>query len=144
MALYDYTGALRQGRKQYQASVAKGEYPYLPVLDDILANADIVSEVNLGLIDVPLSKIVGTKTKGRTEAFAGNFMPLLEEKTEFGAKWARVYDYQIEEGIHDPILAYEFMNRYYVQEGNKRVSVLKYVNAYSVPAYGYPLASAAQ
>ena len=65
MALYDYTGALRQGRKQYQASVAKGEYPYLPVLDDILANADIVSEVNLGLIDVPLSKIVGTKTKGR-------------------------------------------------------------------------------
>ena len=42
MALYDYTGALRQGRKQYQASVAKGEYPYLPVLDDILANADIV------------------------------------------------------------------------------------------------------
>ena len=135
MALYDYTGALRQGRKQYQASVAKGEYPYLPVLDDILANADIVSEVNLGLIDVPLSKIVGTKTKGRTEAFAGNFMPLLGEKTEFGAKWARVYDYQIEEGIHDPILAYEFMNRYYVQEGNKRVSVLKYVNAYSVPAY---------
>ena len=80
MALYDYTGALRQGRKQYQASVAKGEYPYLPVLDDILANADIVSEVNLGLIDVPLSKIVGTKTKGRTEAFAGNFMPLLGER----------------------------------------------------------------
>ena len=84
---------------------------------------------------------MGTKTKGRTEAFAGNFMPLLGEKTEFGAKWARVYDYQIEEGIHDPILAYEFMNRYYVQEGNKRVSVLKYVNAYSVPALCNPPAS---
>lgn len=81
MALYDYTGALRQGRQtQYQASVAKGEYPYLPVLDDILANADIVSEVNLGLIDVPLSKIVGTKTKGRTEAFAGNFSLFWEKR----------------------------------------------------------------
>lgn len=134
MALYDYTGALRLGRKQYQSAVAKGEYPYLPVLDDILANTDIVSEVNLGVIDVPLGRIVGTKTQGRTQAFAANFMPLLGERTEFGAKWAYLYDHQIEEGIHDPIVAYEFMNRFYVQEGNKRVSVLKYVHAYSIAA----------
>ncbi|MDO4268829.1 MAG: BMP family ABC transporter substrate-binding protein, partial [Eubacteriales bacterium] len=134
MALYDYTNALRQGRRQYQAAISRGEYPYLPVLDDILANTDIVSEVNLGVIDVPLSRIVGTKTKGRTQAFASNFMPLLGERSEFGAKWGHLYDHQINEGIHDPIVAYEFMNQYYVQEGNKRVSVLKYVNAYSIPA----------
>ena len=73
MALYDYVGALRLGRKQYQTSVAKGEYPYLPVLDDILANTDIVSEVNLGVIDVPLERIVGTKTQGRTQAFCWQF-----------------------------------------------------------------------
>lgn len=134
MALYDYTGALRLGRRQYQAAIAKGEYPYLPVLDDILANAEIASEVSLGIMDVPLDRIVGTKTQGRTQAFASNFMPLLGEKTEFGAKWAYLYDHQIEEGIHDPIVAYEFMNRYYVQEGNKRVSVLKYLHAYSISA----------
>lgn len=134
MALYDYTGAMRLGKKAYQTAVSNGDYPYLPVLDDILSNEDIVSEVNLGLMDVPLDRIVGTKTKGRTQAFACNFMPLLGEKTEFGAKWARLYDYQIEEGIHDPIIAYEFMNRYYVLEGNKRVSVLKYVHAYSITA----------
>lgn len=134
MALYDYMGALKQGRRQYQSAVMKGEYPYLPVLDEILANTDIVSEVSLGIIDVPLEKIVGTKTQGRTQAFANNFMPLLGEKTEFGAKWAYLYDHQIEEGIHDPIIAYEFMNRYYVQEGNKRVSVLKFVHAYSITA----------
>lgn len=134
MALYDYMGALKLGRRSYQSALMKGEYPYLPVLDEILANTDIVSEVSLGLLDVPLEKIVGTKTQGRTQAFANNFMPLLGEKTEFGAKWAYLYDHQIEEGIHDPIIAYEFMNRYYVQEGNKRVSVLKYVHAYSITA----------
>lgn len=134
MALYDYMGALKLGRRSYQSALMKGEYPYLPVLDEILANTDIVSEVSLGLLDVPLEKIVGTKTQGRTQAFANNFMPLLGEKTEFGAKWAYLYDHQIEEGIHDPIVAYEFMNRYYVQEGNKRVSVLKYVHAYSITA----------
>ncbi len=133
MALYDYSRALKSGRKQYQQSLAKGSYPYLPVLDDILSYTDIVSEVNLGLVDIPLSRVIGTKTKGRTNAFASNFMPLLAEKTEFGAKWASLYDAQMEEGIHDPILVYEFMNKYYVQEGNKRVSVLKYVGAFSIP-----------
>ncbi|MCI8725638.1 MAG: BMP family ABC transporter substrate-binding protein [Hungatella sp.] len=132
MALYDYSGALKQGRRQYQDALQKGNYPYLPVLDDILSYTEIVSEVSLGVMDIPLSKIVGTKTEGRTRAFAHNFMPLLPEKSEFGAKWASLYDHQINEGIHDPIVAYEFMNKFYVQEGNKRVSVMKYVGAYSI------------
>ena len=133
MALYDYNRAEKLGRKQYQASLMKGEHPYLPVLDDILSYTDIVSEVNLGLVDIPLNRIVGTMTQGRTNAFASNFMPLLPEKTEFAAKWSILYDHQLKEGIHDPIIAYEFMNKYYVQEGNKRVSVLKYLNAFSIP-----------
>ena len=37
-----------------------------------------------------------------------------------------LYNAHLEEGIHDPIKCYEFMNRYYVLEGNKRVSVLSF------------------
>lgn len=135
MALYDYMGALKRGRRQYQDALSKGEYPYLPVLDNILSYTDIVSEVSLGLMDIPLNKIIGTKTEGRTNAFAGNFMPLLEAESEFGAKWASLYDHQIDDGIRDPIVVCEFMNRFYVQEGNKRVSVMKYVGAYSITGY---------
>ena len=135
MALYDYMGAVKRGRRQYQEALSRGSHPYLPVLDDILSYTKIVSEVNLGLMDIPLDKIIGTKTEGRTNAFAGNFMPLLPEQSEFGAKWASLYDHQIDDGIRDPIVAYEFMNRFYVQEGNKRVSVMKYVGAYSIAGY---------
>lgn len=134
MALYDYSGALRQGRRKYQESILTGKYPYLPVLDDVLSYTEIVAEISLGVMDIPLDKVVGTKTAGRTSAFANNFMPLLPEKSEFAAKWGNLYDYQIEDGIRDPIVAYEFMNKYYVQEGNKRVSVMKYVGAYSIMA----------
>ncbi len=67
-------------------------------------------------------------------AFAGNFMPLLDYNTEFGSKWISLCESHVEEGIHDPIKAYEYMNKYYVVEGNKRVSVLKYFGASSVPA----------
>ena len=132
MALNDYAAALKQGRRRYQTALTRGQYPYLPVLDDILSYTEVVQSVSLGLMDIPLSRIVGTKTAGRTNAFADNFMPLLSEKSEFGAKWASLYDHQVSDGIRDPIVAYEFMNRFYVQEGNKRVSVMKYLEAYSI------------
>ena len=133
MASTEYIAALKQGRRGYQAALTKGEYPYLPVLDDIISYTEVASIENLGVMDIPLSKIVGTKTAGRTNAFANNFMPLLPEESEFGMKWASLYDHQVDDGIRDPIVAYEFMNQFYVQEGNKRVSVMKYLETYSIP-----------
>lgn len=134
MTATEYINAMRLGKKQYQDDLAREKSPFLPVLDEILEDADIISELNLGILDIPLENVVGTKTKGRTQAFASNFMPLLEEKTEFSTKWCNVYNYQIEEGIDDPIIVYEYMARFYVQEGNKRVSVLKYLDAHSITA----------
>ena len=84
-------------------------------------------------MDIPLAKLVGTKTAERSNSFANNFMPLLPDRSEFGIKWLNLYNHQVEDGIQDPIVAYEFMNRFYVQEGNKRVSVMKYLGAYSIP-----------
>lgn len=133
MSIIDYAAALKKGKRSYQLALAKGAYPYLPALDDILSYTEVTASVNLGLMDIPLSKIVGTKTAGRTNSFASNFMPLLAEKSEFAAKWSSLYNHQINDGIRDPIVAYEFMHRFYVQEGNKRVSVMKFLDSYSIP-----------
>ena len=59
-------------------------------------------------------------------------MPILDVHTEFASKWIALSKYQEEEGIADPIIAYEYMNKFYVLEGNKRVSVLKYYGAASI------------
>lgn len=134
MSASEYLKAQKLGEKRYLAAVAKKEYPYLPVLDEIITAADIECEVSLGLQHIALGNVVGTATSGRTTSFASNFMPILDYKTEFGAKWSALCDSHIEEGIHDPIKAYEYMNKFYVVEGNKRVSVLKYFGADSVPA----------
>ncbi len=125
-ARIEYDKALKLGRKD-------GEY--LPVLDEILIekNEHIVGEVPLGLIQIPSELIVGTKTDGRSTAMSKNFMPLLNEDSEFGMKWRNLYIAHLDEGIRDPIKAYEYMNKFYVQEGNKRVSVLKYCGAVSIP-----------
>lgn len=134
MSANEYLKAQKLGEKRFQAAVAKNEYPYLPVLDEIISPSDTVGEVNLGLQTISLDRVVGTATAARTTAFASNFMPILDYHTEFGAKWSALCASHIEEGIHDPIKVYEYMNKFYVIEGNKRVSVLKYFGADSVPA----------
>ena len=127
MAREDYQKALKKGERSYARYLSEGKYPYLQVLEELLSHTDVVAEEDLGICSIPSEMIVGTFT-----AFAPNFMPLLDDESEFAAKWQTLYNAHLEEGIHDPIKCYEFMNRYYVLEGNKRVSVLKFCGAPSV------------
>ena len=133
MGKEDYMKAYKAGKKDYQARMLRGEKPTLQILDDILPEKGTYYEVPLGLVQVPLAQIVGTKNVGRSNSFAGNFMPILREDSEFAGKWTHLCDCQMTEGIRDPIKAYEYMNKFYVEEGNKRVSVMKYFKAFAIP-----------
>ena len=126
-----YAIARKLGQKEYSRSVSRGMTGYLPALDGILKNIDIVYEIDLGVVEIPLKKIVGTYTNARSRSFAVNFMPLLTPRTEFASKWTSLCEAHLNEGIRDPIKVYEYLNWFYVVEGNKRVSVLKYSDAYS-------------
>ena len=131
-----YAQALKAGQKTYRECVLEGRYPYLQILDEILSDQMVAGRVDLGVIDIPADQIVGTKSKGRRNAFAADFMPLLDADTEFAAKWIELCAAHLsDEGIRDPIRCCEYMGRFYVQEGNKRVSVLKSFGSPSVPAY---------
>ena len=46
--LEDYRNALRAGQRAYRACVARGQSPYLKVLDEILNGVDIVAQEPLG------------------------------------------------------------------------------------------------
>ena len=133
MAMEDYSKAYKLGKKDYQSRMFNGVRPTLEVLDDILPSRGSYSEVSLGLVQIPADQIVGTRHAGRSNAFAGNFMPILRENTEFASKWASLSTSHVREGIREPIKAYEYMNKFYVEEGNKRVSVMKYFGVVSIP-----------
>ena len=132
MGREEYRKALKLGKKDYQTRLLRGEKPILQVLDDILPNRSSYSESSIGLVQIPIDQIAGTKTVARSSSFAGNFMPILREDTEFAAKWESLLDSHVEEGIREPIKAYEYMHKFYVVEGNKRVSVMKYTGAVSI------------
>ena len=124
-AIAEYEKQLKLGKKE------KGE---LLSLDEFLEKNKIVTvgEMNLGIVQIPIDKIVGTKNRGRSVAFSSSFHPILPENSEFAYKWISLYKAQMDEGIRDPIKVYEFMNKFYVEEGNKRVSVMKAVGAVSI------------
>ncbi|MBR5981422.1 MAG: BMP family ABC transporter substrate-binding protein, partial [Firmicutes bacterium] len=82
---------------------------------------------SLGVMEIPVELIAGTKTRARQNAFSAGFMPLMEPETEFAYKWASLYSTQIGEGFSDPIKVYEYLQRFYVYEGNKRVSVSRFL-----------------
>ncbi|MCH5303466.1 MAG: BMP family ABC transporter substrate-binding protein [Ruminococcus sp.] len=127
-----YREALKLAQKEYRSCISKGKSPCLPVLDDFLSTEKTSTGIDLGLVQIPVDQIVGTKFRGRVNAFAPNFMPIMEEGCEFAQKWKHLCQAHVTEGIRDPIKAYEYMNRFYVEEGNKRVSVMKFFDAYNI------------
>ena len=130
----EYSAALSRGKKEYRERTAAGLNPYPEVLDDILGddNRDMIQEI--GLVEIPSHRIVGTKSAGRTAAFTASFLPLLGFDSEFSSKWINLcIDHLGDTGIREPILCYEYLGNFYVQEGNKRVSVLRYFDAPRIP-----------
>ena len=129
-----YAKALKSGLKYQKTALAQGTEPYPAVLDELEPNYEISAHVDLGVLHIPVELIVGTRSSGRTAALARNFMPLLDPDSEFAAKWIRLCEAHLAEGIRDPIKVFEFLGKFYVQEGNKRVSVLKSYDAPTVAA----------
>ena len=130
----EYDRARKRGQKEFAARRARGESGLIPVLDSKREENGVLAVVAQSMRPISLNRIVGTYQASRSNSFAANFMPLLSSDTEFANKWINLCDAHLESGIRDPIRVYEYLWKYYVAEGNKRVSVLKYFEASSFEA----------
>ena len=134
VAIDEYAQALRQGQKEYRELLMAGKDPHPAVLDEILPEISGDAVLDLGLVDIPTHRIIGTKSAGRITAFTATFKPLLDAKSEFGSKWINLCAAHLgETGISDPIQVYEYLGNFYVQEGIKRVSVLRHFGSPRIP-----------
>lgn len=131
-ALQYYADALKQGQREYKNCVHRGRYPYIQSLQQ--ARQKPLSQIALGAMEIPIYLVVGSTQDARCNSFSPSFFPLLDQDTEFAAKWTNLCKAQLTEGIHDPIKCYEYLGRFYVEEGNKRVSVLKSLGSATIRA----------
>lgn len=134
-AMEEYNAALRQGLKEKAELEAAGKKANPAVLDELVPDVAAEMTRDLGLMEIPSERIIGTKSAGRITAFTPHFRPLLEANSEFASKWINLCDAHLgSTGIRDPISCYEYLGNFYVQEGNKRVSVLRHFGATRIPA----------
>ena len=131
-ALQQYQTALKQGQREYKNCVHRGWYPYIQALSK--QETGKLSQVSLGTMEIPIYLVVGSTEDQRCNSFSPSFYPLLGTDTEFALKWINLCAAQLDEGIHDPIKCYEYLGRFYVTEGNKRVSVLKTMGSATIRA----------
>ena len=130
VAFNQYQVALKRGLKEQRECISRGESPYPPILDELLDGLAVGATREMGEAEIPVERFVGMKSAGRTTAFSRSFLPLLPEGTEFHSKWTRLCaDHLSDTGIRDALVSYEYLGNFYVQEGNKRLSVLKFNGA---------------
>ena len=133
-AIEEYAQAVKLGQKEVKELSAQGKQTNPKVLDDILGEKGCDTALDLGLMDIPADRIVGTRTAGRITAFSPSFRPLLAPDSEFAMKWKSLCSAHLgNQGIRDPIECFEYLGEFYVQEGNKRVSVLRHFGAARIP-----------
>ena len=134
MTMEDYILARREGLRELHSMQLRGEDPGLPVLSELVPSLNHLTQVPLGLVQIGIDQIAGTATKGRTTAFSRGFLPLLDPNSEFASKWSQLFDGVVEEGLRQPVTALEYYNRFYIVEGNKRVSVMRRLDAVFIEA----------
>ena len=127
-----YGKARREGLRIYSAAIQAHEDPYLPVLEETEPALARLNRKALGVQTVPLERVAGSVSRGRSYAFTRGFYPILESGSEFAGKWERLYVSVEENGINQPVTLLEYMGTYYVTEGNKRVSVMKCMGAVDI------------
>ena len=130
----EYVAALRRAQREYKDRTFAGKNPHPAVLDELLDDnaANVVQDI--GLVEIPAQRIVGTRSAGRISTFSASFLPLAKPSSEFAIKWMTLCQAHMGEvGIRDPISCFEYLGNFYVQEGNKRVSVLRYFGAPRIP-----------
>lgn len=129
-----YTRARQKGLKAYSQAIQTNQDPYLPVLEEKVPGLNTLDRLSLGIQSIPLDRVAGSVSQGRSFAFANNFMPILEPNSEFSGKWTALYASVEEEGVRDPAKVLEYLGYYYLIEGNKRISVMKFIGAEYIEA----------
>lgn len=108
-----------------------------PLMNSIVDEKMISYRLDLGVLDIPVNLIVGVAEETeKTSLYTGDFLPVSPVKSKYADQWREISEqFVCEKGFHKEIRCYEYLGRFYVSDGLKRVSVAKYHNADIIRSY---------
>lgn len=120
------------------AKAKKHGLPACPAALNALTDDKLISyRLDLGILDIPVSLIVGVaEANENTALYTKEFFPLSLPKSEFADQWRDINkQYFCEKGLRGEIRCFEYLGKFYVCDGMKRVSVLKFHNVPTVRSH---------
>lgn len=130
-----YYTSRKKAKQLLQKGARNGVETALPLLENVLDLKKVDKEVEVGVVTIPISQIVGLASARDRDCYAGDFLPLPSAKSDFAENWTRLYmEHLSDKGLTDPICCYEYFGQFYVIDGKKRVSVLKANGMFTVEA----------
>lgn len=130
-----YHRAHRSGKRETRRLLRKGRDPYLKVMDSVVDHSMITDRISLGLMDIPIDKIVGITDKEKSQLYTYDFLPLSAPNGEFASKWTKLYWYYLSNhAVCNPVTCFEYMGEFYIVDGIKRVSIAKCHGLHTIPA----------
>ena len=92
--------------------------------------------VELGVMDIPTDQIVGIADGTGKNLYAANFMPVSSANSSYASQWRKLCEeYRSDKAFLSPLYCYEYLGKFYLIDGKKRVSVLKYLGIPTAKAY---------
>ena len=107
----------------------KLRFPLTPVsLNMILDDSMISRKQELGILEIPTNLIVGVaEDSERRQLYTKDFLPVSPPDSDYADQWCRLYQVLLSDADFDkPISCYEYLGKFYVCDGMKRVSAAKY------------------
>lgn len=122
-----YQQAYAKATTSLERAQKKG-MPVSPVdLNSLLEDRMISYRLDLGVMDIPTTFIVGVaETSEKSALYTKELLPLSEPKSAFADQWRDIYlRYSRGESMPGIVQCYEYLGKFYVVDGLKRVSVAK-------------------
>lgn len=118
-----YNTAWNAAKRQYR----RGLHSHPVALKSFLHEKDIAYTIDLEVMNIPTGKIVGVaKASHKDLAYTADFLPTNPADSSFAAKWVWLYQaYLNDVDVCEPVHCYEYLGKFYVIDGMKRVSVAK-------------------
>ena len=121
-----YSVYQNQAKRIARKNSANVEMAALPLLKTVLDTYNVAGETDLGIVKIPVKQIVGVVAEEDRDAYVSDFFPLPSVNSEFAEKWTMMFMENLSDaGLSNPIRCYEFLGKFYVVDGKKRVSAVK-------------------
>ncbi|MBO4937461.1 MAG: hypothetical protein J6C98_00465 [Oscillospiraceae bacterium] len=121
-----------------QAKAVKNKLPTSPVaLNTLIDNNEISCRQDLGVIDIPTNLIAGVaEATEKSILYTKELLPVSTPHSEYADAWRDIYlQYFRGGGVAGQIQCHEYLGKFYIIDGLKRASVVKFLKKPTISAH---------